>query len=268
MRAFAEEVEVEIAERRQEAIGVASLPRCSVAEAEAQAIVARRAHRREERGEQPASLRFQSSPSIALQQALTRHRVGVKRAQSRSTRALHALGMQAEDGVGARVLAASRRARSAERITCAPSRARLGSRTARPAEAEQHERMRGEMQRVAAERASLAGRGPNDLVPAARDVRPRQSELASARSSVDRQEQRIALDRAAALVRLVGGAALDHHAEHVVLRHRPSPLPPSRRRRGATRSRPSRRVELTRAPKKLRRRSTGFERRISTSCRV
>ena len=100
MRALAEEVEVDVAQGGQEAVGVAALPGLSVGEVEAQAVAQRQRRPGKEGLEEPArGLLHLDGARRAVRgadQAGGRPRIGMKRAHqhARTTRARRRMGAE------------------------------------------------------------------------------------------------------------------------------------------------------------------------------
>ncbi len=216
--ALAEEVQIEIAERRQEAIRVVALPRRAVGEVKAQAVVEGRAHRGKERREEPGPVRLEGPPATPGVQAITRRpRRDGTRARPRRARRSPVRDGRRGSSAGS---SACRRGGERDRRDGSPSFRAARSLTTRAtclAERSSTSECAGEMQRLAAQHASLGGGRVDQLVPVRRAVRRRQPEGACARASVQRQEQRVAsIGRPRSSVSSVA-LPVDQHAEHVVL---------------------------------------------------
>ena len=87
--------------------------------------------------------------------------------------------------------------------------------------------------------AQLANRGVDELGPDPVAFDGRKRELGRDIAAVRDQQQRLALDRTAAIVGFVGRVAVDQHAERVVVARRANRRPSSRDRRRESRTDPS-----------------------------
>jgi hypothetical protein len=105
MRALVEEVQVEVAERREESIRIVALPGVAVGEAEAEAVSRRHRPPREEADEEPALAHERVRPAVRPQH-LRADRVGMPRPHDHALATVDARGVRAEDVVRRRVRSA------------------------------------------------------------------------------------------------------------------------------------------------------------------
>ena len=97
MRALVEEMQVDIAYRREKAIGIAPLPGCATREMEAQPVAKRKRRAGNERAEQPTREPLQRHTSAIGEQRLRTHGVRVHRANHYARLPSCRSGMSAED---------------------------------------------------------------------------------------------------------------------------------------------------------------------------
>ena len=103
--ALAEEIEIHVAERRQEAVRVSALPGVAVAEAEAEPIVARWIDPGQEEREEAAALRLQRQPVAVWSETIRDDRIGMKCADDRAGLAVRVGRVKPENRMRTRMLA-------------------------------------------------------------------------------------------------------------------------------------------------------------------